>query len=69
MGCRILVLRDGRAVFYDSVTDTAFGVLMDSEYEALEFQNFVKDDLRSLTHSRFMKLLEYFRERRNNENN
>lgn len=73
MGCRIIVghgddgLGTECAVFYDSVTDTAFGKLMNDLEEAESFQEWVEVDLRTLSDSEFDNLLCKFREMRENE--
>ena len=70
MGCDILVGRSSHglgleyACFYDSVTETVFGVLLDSLEEAESFQKSVDVDLRKLSHDEFVKLLNDFREER-----
>lgn len=77
MGCRIIVGKDDQgdgvecAIFYDSVTDTVFGVKMNDLEEAEGFQDWVfkrnkirKKDLRQLTHKEFVNLLDEFREER-----
>ena len=66
MGCRILG-NDNEACFYDSVTMTCFGKVMDGIEEAEGFQLFVKKDLRLLTDSEFEKKLDDFRYRRRRE--
>ena len=73
MGCRIIVGKDADgngtecACFYDSVTDTVFGVKLNDLEEAEAFQEFVHSDLRLLTHGEFVRLLNVFREERNHE--
>jgi hypothetical protein len=61
MGCRIL-FGNGGACFYDSVTNTVFGKLLDSKEEAEEFQYWVGIDLRTITDDEFENLLIKFRE-------
>lgn len=71
MGCRIIVGKDDNglgvecACFYDSVTDTIFGVKMNDLEEAESFQDWCGVDLRTLTHQEFINRLNTFREGRN----
>ena len=77
MGCRILVGHEQgynwveQACFFDSVTGTVFGLLMNDEEEAESFQEWVKKkfdkDLRQLTHAQFEDYLGIFREEREKE--
>jgi hypothetical protein len=70
VGCRIIVGRDDEgtgsecACFYDSVTDTCFGIKLNDLEEAESFQKSIKKDLRTLTHKEFETLLNMFREER-----
>lgn len=72
MGCNIIVGRDDNgngsecACFYDSVTDSCFGVKLNDLEEAESFQGYCKVDLRKLTHKEFIDLLNKFREEREN---
>ena len=65
MGCKILVAHNSDGVeyacFYDSVTETLFGVLLNDLEEAESFMDFVDEDLRQLTHKEFMEKLNKFR--------
>jgi len=61
MGCRILS-GNGGACFYDSVTNTVFGVLLDSLSEAEAFEKHIGRDLRALTDKEFIEELDKFRE-------
>jgi hypothetical protein len=77
MGCRIIVGHDDDglgtecACFYDSVTGTVFGRQMNDLEEADSFQTWVfekyKKDLRQLSDVEFSRLLDDFREERENE--
>jgi len=73
MGCKILVgnLDEGTGIegacFYDSVTDTAFGELLNDLEEAESFQEWVKEDLRELSQKEFSNKLKEFREHREQE--
>lgn len=73
MGCNIIVgNEDGGlgiecACFYDSVTDTVFGVKLNDLEEAESFQKYCKIDLRKLSHKEFIELLNKFREEREKE--
>jgi len=66
MGCRILVSQDG-ACFYDSVTESVFGLILEDLEEAESFQKWNEKDLRELTDKEFAENLTKFREERNNE--
>ncbi len=72
MGCRIIVGKNDSGVgvecacFYDSVTDTVFGVILEDLEEAESFQEWNKIDLRTLSHEEFVKELDKFREERLN---
>ena len=74
MGCNIIVGKDdsgdgvGCACFYDSVTDTVFGVKMNDLEEAEAFHEYCKIDLRRLSHKEFVDLLNKFRDKREKEN-
>jgi len=71
MGTNIIVGRkdDGKgaecACYYDSVTDTVFGVLMNSLAEASEFEDYMKDqyemDLRVIPNCEFESYVNEFR--------
>jgi ABC-type thiamine transport system substrate-binding protein len=71
MGCQIITGKDESgmevACFYDSVTDTCFGVKLNDLEEAESFQKDCKVDLRTLKHEEFVELLNKFREKRENE--
>ena len=67
MGCRILHGNAG-ACFYDSVTDTVFGKLLENKEEAEEFQNWIERDLREVNDDKFEDLLNEFRKEREIEN-
>ncbi len=63
MGCKILN-GDAGECFYDSVTMTVFGTVMEDGAEAEEFQNWAGGDLRSLSHDEFVeKMKEFCKER------
>ena len=67
MGCKIINGDDG-SCFYDSVTMTCFGIVMEDQEEAESFQDWVDVDLRLLTQKEFEDELTKFREERENEN-
>ena len=67
MGCRILHGNAG-ACFYDSVTDTVFGKLLENKEEAEEFQNWIGRDLDISYDEKFENLLNEFRKEREIEN-
>ncbi len=75
MGCKIIVGRNDSgqgtecACFYDSVTDTVFGVMLEDLEEAESFQTWNlqewdSEDLRTLSHEEFIERLDKFREER-----
>jgi hypothetical protein len=70
MGCLIIVGKDDDgngtecACFYDSVTETCFGVKMNDLEEAESFREYCKVDLRTLSHQKFVELVNKFREER-----
>ncbi len=70
MGCRIIVgtRDDGKGVecacFYDTVTDTVFGIILNDLEEAESFQESIDKDLRQLSHNEFVEELNKFREKR-----
>lgn len=75
MGCNIIVGKDDSgqgiecACFYDSVTDTVFGIKLSDLEEAESFEKYCKVDLRTLSHSEFVDLLTKFRSERWGEKN
>ena len=67
MGCNVIVggSDEGEcAVFYDSVTEVAFGPLMNDLEEAESFQKWLKKDARTIPVKELIKLLNQFREER-----
>lgn len=73
MGCQIIVGNlcqgDGTecAVFYDSVTDTAFGMIMENLEEAESFQEWLEDDPRTYDVKNLIGLYSEFKEEREEE--
>lgn len=69
MGCRVIVGKEesgngpGCAVLYCSVSGTAFGPLLDNEFEAAGFIGWLKEDPRWYTDGDLVDKLAEFRKR------
>lgn len=61
MGCRILEVKDGRAVFYCSSSDWAFGPVMESTEEAEAFAKWLPLDPRTYEDNKLESLYCDFR--------